>query len=218
LTLRHWTILGGIGLLLACRPGSDLAAQSDAPLAHALPASVESSGPGTTQRAAGQATTATTPGKGGAGAGLPAGPVVLPAQKLLAPSDPLQRTARAALAGTYGVLPAWKRTAYQSAVDRGTTVRPGRLWVTHFWPGEGRDGQIDCRGNRCTSRTAACDSLPLDTIVWLENPCGLRVILDRGAARNDRQARKYGADFWLDRWSPGPRGNYMSWYAVLDNR
>jgi hypothetical protein len=183
-----------MGLLLACRPGSGLAGS---------------------QTRQGQET------------GIKAGPLCGPPAQALpatpegvspAPSeDPLQRTARAALAGTYGVLPAWKRTAYQSAVDRGTTVRPGRLWVTHFWPAEGRDGQIDCRGNTCTSRTAACNQLPYGTVVWLENPCGLRTILDRGAKRNDRQAHRYGADFWLDRWAPGPRGNYMSRYAVLDN-
>lgn len=141
--------------------------------------------------------------------------------KLPAPAlstDPLQATAREALAGRWGKLPEWKRRSYQRVIAEGLTVRPGRLWVTHYWPAEGRDGQVDCRGNRCTSRTAACNQLPYGTVVWLQEPCGLRQILDVGARRNDRRARRYGADFWLDRWAPGPRGNYLSHYAVIGGK
>lgn len=130
-----------------------------------------------------------------------------------APADDFQRCRAKALRGDFGVLKPWQYEAYLRA--EGVTVRPGRLWVTHYWPAEGRQSQVDCRGNRCTSTTAACNALGYGTVVWLSNPCGLRVIRDRGARRNDRQARRYKADFWLDRWSPGPKGNYMSEYAVL---
>ena len=130
-------------------------------------------------------------------------------------SDPLQVCAREALAGKWGVLPEWKSRLYKLALERGLTVRPGLLFVTHYWPGEGRDGQVDCRGNRCTSATAACNELPYGTAVWLDNPCGWRIVRDRGARRNDRVARRLGADFWLDRWSEGPQENYITKYAVL---
>jgi hypothetical protein len=139
-----------------------------------------------------------------------------PAGATDAPSaDPFQVCAREALAGKWGKLQPWQREAYTLGVDSGARVKLGRLWVTHYWPAEGRDGRVDCRGNRCTAKTAACNQLPYGTVVWIEEPCGLRVVLDVGAKRNDRQARRYGADFWLDRWNLGPKDNYMSRYAVI---
>ena len=172
MTLRDYALLGGIGLMLACRPGS--------------------------VQEAGEHTTIET-----------AVPTL--------PSDPFRACAVKALRGDYGPLPDWKLDAYRRGLEQGVTVKPGRAWVTHYWPAEGRDGQVDRRGNRCTERTAAANLLPYGTYVWLENPCGLRQILDCGAKRNDRQARRYGAELWIDRWNPGPKGNYVSGYAVISH-
>jgi len=136
-----------------------------------------------------------------------------------AESDPFRACAVKALRGDYGELKDWQRTAYQHGLDQGVTVR-GTAWVTHYWPAEGRDGQVDCRGNRCTSDIVAANRLPYGTVVWLEaGPiCGLRIVKDRGAKRNDRQAERYGAGLWIDRWNPRPKGNYMSDYAVISCR
>jgi len=142
--------------------------------------------------------------------GMPAGAKTLP-------TDPFQRCAVDALAGKWGALAQWQKDAYRSGLDCGLTVESGLVWITHYWPAEGRDGQVDCRGNRCTARTAACNKLPYGTVIWLEEPCGLRTVLDVGAKRNDRAARRYGADFWVDRWNPGPKDNYLSRYAVIDS-
>ena len=174
MTLRDYALLGGIGLMLACRPGS--------------------------VQEAGEHTTIET-----------AVPTL--------PSDPFRACAVKALRGDYGPLPDWKLDAYRRGLEQGVTVKPGRAWVTHYWPAEGRDGQVDRRGNRCTSDIVAANRLPYGTVVWLEaGPiCGLRIVKDRGAARNDLVARRRGADLWLDRWNPGPKGNYMSGYAVISH-
>ena len=72
------------------------------------------------------------------------------------PADPLQATARLALAGKWGVLPDWKRKAYERVVEQGITLK-GRVWLTAYYPWEGRSGRVDARGNPCTSKTCACN-------------------------------------------------------------
>jgi hypothetical protein len=76
---------------------------------------------------------------------------------------------------------------------------------------------VDCRGNPCTSDIVAANRLPYGTVIWLQAApiCGLRIVKDRGSTRNDRQAAKYGADLWVDRWNPRPKGNYLSGYAAI---
>ena len=128
--------------------------------------------------------------------------------------DPAQVTARKALSGAYGILQPFQRQGYTLIRDRGTTVQ-GKAFVTHYWAAEGRDGQVDRYGNRCTLRTAAANLLPRKAYVWISNPAQLRQVLDRGAARNDRVARGKHCQLWIDVWHIGPKGNYIAQYAAV---
>jgi hypothetical protein len=119
-----------------------------------------------------------------------------------------------ALRGDWGQLEPWQREAYLTGLSRNSTVQ-GRAWITHYWPAEGRQGQVDSRGNPCTRRTAAANRIPRRHWVWVANPCQIRQVLDCGARGNDRQAERYGADLWIDLWNPGPKGNYLSGYVVI---
>lgn len=131
-------------------------------------------------------------------------------------SDPFQRCAVRALAGEFGPLQPWQREAYTLGLKRGVTVR-GRAWVTAYYPWEGRSGRVDCRGNRCTPRTAAANRLPYGTYVWVANPCGLRQVLDRGARSNDRIADRRGCDLWVDLWMMRRLETRVTQYAVVGN-
>ena len=115
------------------------------------------------------------------------------------PSDAFRTCAVQALSGRWGPIAPWQRKAYQRGLDQGVTVGP-RIWLTSYGPWEGRMGQVDARGRRCTDRTLAANALPLGTYVWLENPCQMRQVLDRGARSNDRRARRKGCSWWADLW------------------
>lgn len=133
------------------------------------------------------------------------------------PSDPFQACALRALRGDFGELPPWKREAYLRGLERGVRVR-GWAWRTSYYPWEGRQGRIDARGKPCTLRTAAANRLPLGTYVWIQTPCQMRQVLDRGSRYNDRVAKHKGADLWLDTWEPRPCENTVTRYAVIPGR
>lgn len=93
--------------------------------------------------------------------------------------DQLQVAARKALSGAYGVLPAWKRQAYELVIAKGLTV-DGLTRRTNY-----------CRhsaGRRCADGSpvrsgicAAPKSIPMHSIVWLASD-GLVKVCDRGGA------------------------------------
>ena len=129
-------------------------------------------------------------------------------------TDPFQRTAVRALSGEWGALPDWKREAYARGLLAGVTVR-GKVFLTAYYPWEGRDGRIDSRGNPCTPRTAAANLIPRGSYVWIENPCQMRQVLDCGAKSNDRVARRRGCDLWVDLWMTRRMGTRVTRYAVV---
>jgi len=141
-------------------------------------------------------------------------------------SDPFQRCAIRALAGEFGPLQPWQEEAYRLGLERKISVN-GRVWLTCYWDAEGHDSRWDCRGGRCGSRHLAANRLPLDTVVWLEWPVldregdvvgylsQLRIVLDRGAKRNDRVADRKGCDLWADRHTNGPYPTRVGRYAIL---
>lgn len=129
-------------------------------------------------------------------------------------SDPFQRCAIRALAGEFGPLKPWQEEAYRLGLERGVMVQ-GRVWLTAYYPWEGRSGRVDCRGNPCSPRTVAANRLPYGSYIWVASPCGVRQVLDRGARSNDRIADRRGCDLWLDLWMTRRMGTRVTVYAVI---
>jgi hypothetical protein len=140
--------------------------------------------------------------------------IVAPPLAMQFPDDPFQRTATRALQGDFGVLKPWQREAYTLGLERGVTVK-GKVFLTVFYPWEGRSGCLDCKGNPCTSRTAASNRLPYGTYIWVANPCGVRQVLDRGARSNDRVADRRGCDLWIDLWMTRRMETRVTGYATI---
>lgn len=156
---------------------------------------------------------------------LPPSPPTTPG--VVAPSpppraDPLQRCAQRALAGEWGPLQPWQERAYRKVVEEGITVAPGRAMVTWYGPPE-RSARVDQYGQPCGPHTCANQELPRRTVVWIENPCGLRIVLDNDRSPGHPQgkaypaARRRGYVTWFDCWSRKSFGTHGSRYAVLDN-
>ena len=129
-------------------------------------------------------------------------------------TDPFTVTAREALAGKWGPLPPWKAHAYRLGLRQGVTASR-RVWLTAYYPWEGHDGRVDARGNPCTLRTVAANVLPYGSYLWTADPCGMRQVLDRGAARNDRIAKRRGCNFWADLWMTREMGTHTTRAAVI---
>ena len=138
------------------------------------------------------------------------------------PADPLQRCAQRALAGEWGPLQPWQEAAYRKVVEEGITVAPGRAMVTWYGPPE-RAARVDQYGQPCGPHTCANQELPRRTVVWIENPCGLRIVLDNDRSPGHPQgkaypaARRRGYVTWFDCWGRKSFGTHGSRYAVLDN-
>jgi len=116
-------------------------------------------------------------------------------------TDPFTQCATKALKGDYGVLADWQAEGYKLGLARG--VHSDRtVWLTVYYATEGRDGQIDRRGRKCTLRTAAATSVRENAYVWCYPPGELRQIRDTGSRRNDARAERKGAEFWIDYWYP----------------
>jgi len=116
------------------------------------------------------------------------------------PDEPLQRCATKALSGWFGELEDWQREGYERALQG--DVRQVRAWVTTYFPEEGFPrGQTTRYGHGVDERCVAANLLPAYTWVWHPRT-GIRQVLDTGARRNDRVARRKGADLWLDFWEP----------------
>lgn len=141
---------------------------------------------------------------------------------LAAPSDPFQRCALRVLAGEFGQVEAWKLEAYRRGLEAGVTVAPGRAMVTWYGPPE-RSARVDQYGQPCGPHTCANQELPRRTVVWIENPCGLRIVLDNDRSPGHPQgkaypaARRRGYVTWFDCWGRKSFGTHGSRYAVLDN-
>jgi hypothetical protein len=98
------------------------------------------------------------------------------------PQTPAQRVAAKALAGDYGKLQDWQRKGY-TAILKGT--QPQLLVVTGYGPWEGRDGRVDCRGNKLTLGALASNRLPQGTFVYMPTWGMLFRVVDCGAKSND---------------------------------
>jgi len=129
-------------------------------------------------------------------------PVVEPWQ---CETDPFRRCALKALAGEFGDLHEWQRLAYAAGLLQGCTAS-WPLVLTQYNPGEGRQGQVDRYGRKCTMRTAASNLLPRYSYVWTELS-GMRQVLDCGSRANDPKARRIGGAraIWVDVWMPSAR-------------
>ena len=112
---------------------------------------------------------------------------------------PLQHRATKALAGFYGVLEPWQRRGYEAALAG--KLEPRTFVVTGYFPSEGHDGLVDCRGNRCHPGVIACNRLPYGTVVALDGWERLFRVEDHGSSANDRRTRARGTwvDVWLER-------------------
>ena len=75
------------------------------------------------------------------------------------PQDVFQRCAREALSGRWGKLQPWQEEAYRMGLRRGTRIA-GRVFLTAYYPWEGRSGRVDSAGAPCTKRTAAANRIP----------------------------------------------------------
>jgi hypothetical protein len=119
---------------------------------------------------------------------------------VLLPTDPLLRTAAQALRGDFGKLKPWQQVAYELAAKG--KHHHLRLWVTQYWPGEGRDSRHTASGAPVSLRVAAANRIPRGSYVWIANPPHMRQVLDCGAHSNDRCADRNGCDAWIDLWVP----------------
>jgi len=134
------------------------------------------------------------------------------------PTCPAQRAATKALRGDFGKLADWQRTGYTKLLTGGAERT---LVLTAYWPGEGRDGQIDCTGRPLTPGAMASNKIPQGSYVFLPSWGRLFRIVDRGAKRNDnhRACRSSGgvwADVWLKRPSEARgRCNWTPTKAVV---
>ena len=124
------------------------------------------------------------------------------------PEDPVERVAAKALRGDYGKLEPFQKAGY-TKLSKGQ-YKTHRVWLTAYSASEGKQGEVDARGRRCTIETLACNKFPLGTVVFVPSESRMRRVLDRGAKSNDRIAKRKGAAFWADRWMPGPRWNNVS--------
>ena len=139
-----------------------------------------------------------------------------PSRDLL-PEDPFQRCATKALAGKFGDLTEWQRNAYTWGLAQGVTCEETAT-LTSYYPQEGFPrGQEMRSGLGVNERYAAVYSRDWDELkgdyIWVmpsENVAGktfggIRQIMDTGANSNHANfAVKYGADRWLDFWTPRP--------------
>ena len=99
--------------------------------------------------------------------------------------------------GDFGPLAPWQREAYERGLRLGLRAE-WPIVATAYWRGEGRSGQIDCRGRPLGPHAAASNIIPQGWIVWLPQ-VGLRRICDRGAHRNDLVAARRSG-IWVDVW------------------
>lgn len=114
--------------------------------------------------------------------------------------DALQACARKALSpGDPYHLKPWQRKGYTQALG---THRHVRLWLTQFYPSEGRDSRHTCSGAPVSLRVMAANRMPIGSYVWVAEPARLRQVLDRGSHRNDRIADRHGCYAWGDEWIP----------------
>jgi len=106
---------------------------------------------------------------------------------LVTSNDPLQRCARKALAGAFGILKPWQRDAYQWAIAKGITVPAGnKTKLTSY-------GKWEPCGTHCYSGdpfslefvSVPKKYIPLGAIVW--TPWGLRYAMDTGGAVKARK-------------------------------
>lgn len=119
------------------------------------------------------------------------------------PEDPVKRVCAKALRGDFGKLEPFQEEGYRALAKGHRTMT---AWRTRYDAGEGVQGRVDARGNRCTTRTLAANRLPLGTYVLLMDKPQLRQVLDRGARSNDRRfADRRGLDCWIDTWEPHSR-------------
>ena len=140
---------------------------------------------------------------------------LLTAQPEQLPSDPFLATAVRVVRGDFGPQPEWRMQAYQRGLREGVTVR-GHVWLTAYYPWEGHDGRVDCKGNHCTLRTAAANRLPYGSYIWVAEPCQMRQVLDRGSERNDRIADRRGCSLWADLWMTQRMGTHITEYATIE--
>lgn len=115
------------------------------------------------------------------------------------PSEPLQRCAARALRGDFGKLAPWQREGYTQALK---SHRHVKLWLTQYYPSEGPDSRCTASGVPVSLRVASANLIPRYSFVWTEQPARLRQVLDTGARRNDRIAKRRGCYAWMDEWIP----------------
>jgi len=104
-----------------------------------------------------------------------------------------------AISGEFGDLEPWQERAYKLAIV-GNYRATKRIYATCYY-GTEWDGKTDRRGRRCTMRTCAANTIRENGYVWSE-ASGMRQVRDCGSTRNDRAARRAGADHWVDFWYP----------------
>ena len=131
------------------------------------------------------------------------------------PAHPLQQAAAKALRGDYGPLQPWQQKAWRAVVVKekalsGDQATCATAWLTHYGPPHHPRGDLTRWGYHCSESTLAANKLRAHSLAILELPMGYEVrrVEDTGAKSNDARARRHGADLWLDRWHPRPRGAY----------
>ncbi len=138
-------------------------------------------------------------------------------QEAAPPANPIRRVAQKALRGDFGKLKPWQHKAYKYALAQDVTVS-GRAWVTTYgpWAGFAR-GEGCAYGYGCSESTAAANAIPGHYYVLVELPKGweVRRIEDRGAAWNDRIARRKGTELWIDRWVVKRDATRICRYATI---
>jgi hypothetical protein len=116
-------------------------------------------------------------------------------------TDPFRRCARKALAGEYGALKPWQRTAYERGLRAGLTAARGAKRTTYCPRCSGRtcaDGSPVRRGVVSASR-----NVPMHSLVWLATD-GLLLVTDRGGwvkvgGRFTRAGESANFDVWKPR-------------------
>lgn len=102
--------------------------------------------------------------------------------------------AHASRALASGKLAVWERAWYQKLVAGTVTPRRVTVWQTQY-------GLWDPQRYKGDLYHVACNQLPLGTVVWLPSTGRLHVVTNRGAASNDRAARRKGGAYWIDVWT-----------------
>jgi len=132
-------------------------------------------------------------------------------------TDPFRRCAQKAIAGEFGELADWQRDGYTWGLAQGVTCDETAC-LTSYYSSEGFPrGQSMRSGLGVNERYAAVCSRDWHKFkgdyVWVmpaKNVAGkmfggLRQIMDTGANSNrENFAYKYGADRWVDFWTPLP--------------